>query len=94
MGAVDPEGSESDLPKALNTDTVWLARFGDRDWRHQLNRAAQRHKFNATLSPRLDRAIEEWHETQPPAIPPPIIDLENLHIRAPWTDDESASSPD
>jgi hypothetical protein len=51
-------------------------------------------KFKATLKPRLDAAVEEWHKTQPPAIQPPIIDLENLHIKAPWTDDEGTRSPD
>jgi len=72
----------------LNADTVWLARFGDRDWRHKLHKAAQDYKFNATLKPRLDRAIEDWHATQPPAIPPPIISSEELRVTAPWATDE------
>lgn len=67
MGAVDRQGAEGCIPKALNADTVWVARFGDKDWRHHLNRAAQRHKFEATLSPRLDREIEKINR---------VIDLE------------------
>lgn len=63
-------------------------RFGGKDWRHQLQRAAQDHKFNATLKPRLDRAIEEWHETQPPAVPSPIISADELRITAPWATNE------
>ncbi|NDD46204.1 MAG: hypothetical protein EBZ24_12615, partial [Synechococcaceae bacterium WB9_4xB_025] len=27
-----------------------------------------------TIAPRLDRAIEDWHATQPPNIPPPVIE--------------------
>lgn len=65
-------------------------RFGDKDWTDHLRKAAQDWKFNATLKPRLDRAVEDWHATQPPAVPPPIIDLEELHIRAPWTDNEQS----
>jgi len=71
-----------------------LLRFGDKDWRHQLNKVARDWKFQATLKPRIDRAVEEWHDTQPPVIPPPVIDLDNLHIRAPWADDEGTGSPD
>jgi hypothetical protein len=72
----------------LSGDATWLARFGDKDWRHHLQRAARDHKFSATLKPRLDRAIEDWHESQPPSIPPPIISADELRITAPWAIDE------
>jgi len=35
------------------------------------------------LSGKLDNAEEEWHESQPSSIPPPL-ELGDLHIRAPW----------
>ena len=40
------------------------------------------------MQPRLDRAIEDWHETQPPNIPPPIISADELRITAPWAIDD------
>ena len=67
MGAVSCQSAEGCFPKALNADTVWVFRFGDEDWRRKLIHAAQRHKFKATLSPRLDREIERVNE---------LIDLE------------------
>jgi len=48
-----------------------------------LQRAVNRRKFEATLKPRLDAEIEDWHKTQPPAMPRPAR-LGDLHIRAPW----------
>jgi hypothetical protein len=63
-------------------------RFGDKDWRHQVHKAAQDWKFQATLKPRLDREIEAWHKTQPAAVPPPIISSDELRITAPWATDE------
>ena len=66
-----------------------MLRFGDKDWRHHLRKWAQDYKFQATLGPRLDRAEADWHATQPPNIPPPIISSDELRISAPWvTDDE------
>jgi hypothetical protein len=50
-----------------------------------LQRAIDRRKFDATLKPRLDAEIEDWHRSQPPAMPPPVR-LDDLHIRAPWYD--------
>jgi hypothetical protein len=47
----------------------------------------QDHKFEATLKPRLDAAIEDWHASQPEQIPSPVIDLDELRIRAAWIDD-------
>jgi len=60
----------------------------------EVQRVIAAQKFKATLKPRLDNAVEKWHESQPPSIAPPIIDLDNLHIRAPWADDEGTRSPD
>jgi len=72
----------------LSGDATWLARFDDKDWRHHFKRAAQDWRFHATMQPRLDRAIEDWHETQPPNIPPPIISADELRITAPWANNE------
>jgi len=67
--------------------------FGDKDWRHQLNKVARDYKFHATLKPKLDNAIEDWHKTQPAAVLPPIISSDELRITAPWaTDDEPSSN--
>jgi hypothetical protein len=75
-------------------------RFGDKDWRHHLKRWAQDYKFNATLAPRLDRAVEDWHKTQPEARGPVVVDEPiddelqtgesrllggGMSIHAPWT---------
>lgn len=49
-------------------------RFGDKDWVDHLQDAAQDHKFNATLKPRIDVAVEDWHAAQPPDMPPPVIE--------------------
>ena len=49
-------------------------RFGDKDWLHHLQRAAQDWKFHATLKPRIDVAVEDWHATQPPDMPAPVIE--------------------
>lgn len=86
----------------MNANTVWLARFGHRDWRDHLRKAAQDHKFNATLKPRLDRAVEDWHATQPQSPLPVVVHHEiddelqtgesrllggAMSIQAPWNDD-------
>jgi hypothetical protein len=41
----------------------------------------------------LDNAVEEWHKSQPPSIAPPMIDLNNLRIKAPWLDDGEQKPP-
>ena len=56
----------------MNADTVWLARFGDKDWRDHLQKAANDHKFYATLKPRLDREIDKVNK---------VIDLEDERLR-------------
>jgi len=35
----------------------------------------------------VDAAIEDWHASQPEPTPPPVIDLDELRIRAAWIDD-------
>jgi hypothetical protein len=42
-------------------------RFGDKHWTAHLNQAARDFKFNATLKPRLDIEIKDWHDSQPGA---------------------------
>lgn len=108
MGAANYEGAEGRLPKTLKTDTVWLARFGDKDWRHHLRKWAQDNKFEKTLKPRLDREEQRWHAAQP-ADPEPVIvhhaiddKLQTgdsrllggaMSIHAPWTDDAKQNPP-
>ena len=85
----------------MNADTVWLARFGDKDWRHYLNRWAQDYKFEKTLKPRLDREEKRWHQAQPEQPMPVVIHHEindelqtgesrklggAMEIKSPWSD--------
>jgi hypothetical protein len=58
-----------------------------------VQRAIQRRKFEATLKPRLDAEIEAWHKTQPPTTLPPVR-LDDLHIRAPWFDEQDTDPTD
>ena len=51
----------------MNADVQWWWRYESRDWRERLKRKAQEHKFQATLTPRLDREIEKVNK---------VIDLE------------------
>ncbi|NBX10410.1 MAG: hypothetical protein EBR05_11595 [Marivivens sp.] len=60
-------------------------RFDTRSPLQDLQRAIDRRKFEATLKPRLDAEIEDWHRSQPPTVPPPV-QIDDLHIRAPWYD--------
>jgi hypothetical protein len=43
------------------------------------------------LPAKLDKAEQDWHESQPPAVPPPL-QLDDLHIRAPWLDGQETDS--
>ena len=85
----------------MNADTVWLARFGDKDWRHHLRRWAQDQKFEKTLKPRLDIEEQRWHAAQPlPPTPVIIHELPDdelqtgksrklggaMEIKSPWSD--------
>lgn len=51
----------------MNADVQWWWRYESRNWRERLKRKAQEHKFQATLTPRLDREIEKVNK---------VIDLE------------------
>ena len=72
MGATSCESFEDSVPKALNADVIWLWRYDQRDWRHRLLRVAQQIKFEATLTPRLDKEIERVNK---------VIDLENERLK-------------
>jgi hypothetical protein len=68
LGATAGQSAEACLPKALNADATWLWRYESRDWRERLKRKAQEQKFNATLTPLLDREVDKINK---------IIDLDN-----------------
>jgi hypothetical protein len=53
-----------------------------------MQRAINKRKFHATLKKRLDNAEEDWHKAQPPMMPSPI-QVDDLHIRAPWYEQDS-----
>jgi len=83
-------------------------RFGNKDWRHKIQRTAQDHKFQATLKPRLDNAIEDWHADQP-LTPKPVVVNEPINdelqtgdsrllggamsIHSPWSDGPKQDPP-
>jgi len=109
LGAASDESAEDAFPKALSGETVWLARFGHKDWRAYLRKAARDYKFEKTLGPRLDRAEADWHASQPEAPLPVVIhheiddDLQTgdsrllggaMSIHAPWTDDAKQHQAD
>ena len=81
-----------------------MIRFGDKHWTDHVKKAAQDFKFNATLKPRLDNEIEDWHLAQPDNKPHTVIVEENgpdttglgppLSIRYNWDDDSQADSTD
>jgi len=92
----------------LNADTVWIARFGDKDWHHHLRKWAQDNKFEKTLKPRLDREEQRWHQAQPAEQKPVVVhhaiddELQTgdsrllggaMSIHAPWTDDAKQNPP-
>jgi hypothetical protein len=84
-------------------------RFGDKTWKDHLRKAAQDHKFHATLKPRLDRTIQDWHNSQPPNLPPPVVldhpldpELQTgesrllggaMSIHSPWSDANDKAPP-
>ena len=59
----------------------------------EINREIQQRKFEATLKPRIDAEVKRWQKEQPPVMPPPI-QLDDLHIRAPWSMDSSKKEQD
>ena len=109
LGAAAHQRAERSRQKKVLSDTTWLARFGDKDWRDHLRKAAQDFKFNATLKPRLDRAIEDWHADQPltpkPVVvhEPPDDELQTgasrllggaISIHSPWSDAHQQDPPE
>lgn len=83
-------------------------RFGDKSWLEHLRKIAQDYKFQATLKPRLDRTIQDWHDAQPSAPPPVVVDhapdpsLQTgesrllggaMSIHAPWSDGSNINPP-
>ena len=78
------------LPKKVSgvpKDAEWLVRFGDKHWTDHLKKAAQDFKFHATLRPRLDNEIEDWHAAQPSDKPRTIV------TRHPGTDTTGLGPP-
>ena len=80
-----------------------MVRFGDKHWTDHLKKAAQDFKFHATLKPRLDNEIEDWHAAQPGDKPRtavthhPGTDTTGLgpplSIRYDWLDEQDPDSP-
>lgn len=83
-------------------DGTWIVRFGDKNWTEHVKKAAHGFKFNATLKPRLDVEVEDWHAAQPDQKPRTVIIEESgpdttglgppLSIRYDF-DDESPKDP-
>ena len=57
----------------MKKEPIWFFQFGKPSVLSRLQKQARDYKFEQTLSPRLDRAIEHWHATQPPDVTPPKI---------------------
>jgi hypothetical protein len=70
-----------------------MLRFSTRSAFDEMHREIQRRKFEATLPQKLDKAEEDWHATQPPMMPPPV-QIDDLHIRAPWFDEQNTDPTD
>ncbi len=68
----------------IPADGRWLFQFSTRSPFEGVKREIQRRKFEATLKPRVDAEVKRWQKEQPPAMPPPI-QLDDLHIKAPWS---------
>ena len=61
------------VPKALKKEPVWFLRFGQPTSLDYLQKWAQDYKFEHTLAPKIDRAIEQWEATQPVENKTPVI---------------------
>jgi hypothetical protein len=77
---LDPVGYQSAdycVPKALKKEPRWFLQFGQPTSLDYLQKWAQDYKFEQTLAPKIDRAIEEWNAAQPvEEIKPVIIEHE------------------
>ena len=102
MDSVNPQSIGDFIPKALKEEPVWFFRFGKPTAIKQVQQWAQDYKFEKTLTPKIDRAIEDWKATQPievtlPRIIEHLIDTDvqtgesqllggAMEIKAPWLD--------
>jgi len=74
-------------------DGRWIVLFSTRSLWSEVNKAIQRRKFYTTLPKKLDQAEEDWHATQPAAVPPPQR-LDDLHLRALWHEPKHPGPPE
>ena len=72
---------------------VWVSTLGPFAL---LQRQANKRKFHATLKPRLDAEIEDWHKSQPDNTPQPVYkeDGWTMSIHSPWSDEQTTNPPD
>jgi hypothetical protein len=70
-------------------DSRWLLRFSTRSPGEELQRLIAAEKFHATLPAKLDTAEADWHEAQPTAPDPIIVEHPGggMSIHAPWKRD-------
>lgn len=73
LDSVNPQSIGDFIPKALSREPSWFFQFGKPTALQQVQRWAQDYKFEKTLAPRVDRAIDQWLLTQPSGITPPKI---------------------
>ena len=73
MGPVDCQSSDYFVPKALKKEPIWFLRFGQPTSLDYLQKWARDYKFEQTLAPKIDRAIEQWEATQPIEDKTPVI---------------------
>ena len=102
MDPADSQGLGYFIPKALSREPVWFFQFGKPTALKKFQQWAQDYKFEKTLTPKVDRAIDQWLLTQPSGITPPkIIDYPvdpsvqtgdsqllggAMEIKSPWAD--------
>jgi hypothetical protein len=86
----------------LKEEPIWFFQFGKPTAVNHLQKWAQDYKFKKTLTPKIDRAIEDWKATQPIEVNlPKIIEYPidktvqtgesqllggAMEIKAPWLD--------
>ncbi len=70
-----------------------MLKFSTRSPLDSVRREIQRRKFEAILKPRIDAEVNQWHKSQPPAMPP-AIRVDDLHIKAPWSMDSPKTEQD
>ncbi len=74
---VTPQKQQHHPAGAANPDAdqgkKGLIGFGKAGWQRRLERAINDWWFHKTLPAKLDKAEADWHATQPPATPPPVV---------------------